>query len=1090
MPPHGPPIGPPSGSYPPQPSGPYNPMAGPQAATPQTTSQPPGQPQQPPMKAQPMAPGSVPYPPSQAPMYNQMSQQPIKKEITFPPGSIEAAQPILIKKRKFTSRDLSQIEAWRLLMCLKSGLLAESSWALDVLTVLIHDDNTYLFFGLQNMPGLLDTLLEHYKKYLSEIFEGLFTSKSTNNCINANQTVVTASTSSTSFSSSSSSSKTGPSTDGPQSKSDDEELLLPSVCRYKLRRNVKGRRLKWFEIDEDLKENSIPTMATDELISEISSSEQVTSNDKATSLNKGLLKQLPQGDPLVLLNGALNFTMKTRDGKPVKMVNCKNSHELLRRLKALSPSTNLSNSDSDGDLDGNGNCNWDPSCHILTHFACKEKFVRFVKLIKTSSSSSSNSFCFSSSSCNSSSLSSSSSSSEVKSAQNHPSSSVANDLHNVSQRQASQVECTKDATTTTPVMSNGLIDSHSEGKAANGSGSKEVTKEKEDTKDQPMAEEIYPRFKPGCKRRRQHDLFDELEEEAYHRDHPPLYAVDEYCEGLAKRCLCLSTLIRNLSFVPGNDFDMAKHPGLLMVLSRLLLLNHEHPHRKKQLEVNKGFTEDKSDEPLFNEVDMEEKVNDKPNSAEEEEDEDIDTGSEEWYWDTMHLILENCLVTLANLSGQLDLTPFPEEVSLPLLDGLLHWAVCPSAYAQDHLPTTSLTNLSPQRLALETLVKLSIREVNVDLILATPPWERLDRLFKMLPKLLSRNEDQTLREFALVLLVNLTSADPLIARAVALTGSAIPQLVSFVEMSEQSAMNVAHTHGVNALRENPELMGTTLDMVRRAALCLRAMSRIPENRALFMVFQQRLLNLVMSQILDQGVAAIMADVVYECSLSDPTLNGPKEVFLPYILPSAATEHISHSSVAVEEHTGAAVVATPAASANSTEEVNSTPVTSVATDGSLESVKKEADPSKLVADASNLSESTKTPQVVPVNGMDSKDQLDSVPKPIPNSDSLVVSSKDRVNNNSSNSADSSTFESIQTASVPLNNSVNNSSSPPSQANQVASTNETGTGVGGGSGEAGRGCPRLKELLLSYQMSPKFDSSPTSVPAMEPAAEQIS
>ena len=203
---------------------------------------------------------------------------------------------------------------------------------------------------------------------------------------------------------------------------------------------------------------------------------------------------------------------------------------------------------------------------------------------------------------------------------------------------------------------------------------------------------------------------------------------------------------------------------------------------------------------------------------------------------------------------------------MPILDGLLHWAVCPSSYAQDHLPTTSLSNLSPQRLSLETLVKLSILDRNVDLILATPPWERLNKLFKKLSKMLGRNVDQTLREFALVLMTNLAAADSTVARAVAVIGNAVPQLISFVEQSEQSAMSVANSQGINALRENPELMGTTLDMVRRSAACLRTLSRVQDNCAFFLQHQQRLLALVMSQILDQGVASIIADVIYECSL--------------------------------------------------------------------------------------------------------------------------------------------------------------------------------------------------------------------------------
>ncbi|KAI1278706.1 Trithorax group protein osa [Halotydeus destructor] len=327
---------------------------------------------------------------------------------------------------------------------------------------------------------------------------------------------------------------------------------------------------------------------------------------------------------------------------------------------------------------------------------------------------------------------------------------------------------------------------------------------------------------------------------------------------------------------------MVKHHGLMFILSRLLLLNHYHPKKKRISEPSSKVNSDEKDS-LFNEDEvMSEVKSDDLSKTDVQSDEDddslYDSTDLEWYWDAIHLILENSLVTLANISGQLDMSPFPEHISLPLLDGLLHWAVCTSSYAKDHLPTTSLPVISPQRLALETLVKLSILEGNVDLILATPPWERLDRLFKQLTKSLSRSEDQTLREFSLVLLGNFAASDTGTARSIALTGNAIPQLLAFVEETEQQAMGIASSRGINALRENPELMGTTLDMVRRAAICMRHLARMPENRQLFVNFQQRLLALVMSQILDQGVAAIIADVMYECALSEPVHSSPTPFF--------------------------------------------------------------------------------------------------------------------------------------------------------------------------------------------------------------------
>lgn len=711
----------------------------------------------------------APTGPPGAPRHHPSFPPPVK-ELTFPPNTVEGTLPRLVKKRRLTAKDVSQIEAWRLLMCLKSGMLAESTWALDVLSILVHDDNTVLYFGLQNLPGLLDVLLEHYVKYLSEIFDGLFDDNSALDDV-----------------------------------SDGEKNCL---TKYRVRRKPRPRR-KWYELESDLKENDPvatncdntkpPATTTPDLVDLAACKPHIPS----TTGNKA-------DEPLVLLNSTANFTLRSRDGKPVKIdksVSTTTADEEKRWELFNEDQTSDSGFNEDED---------DETSHILTEFESREKFVRFARVLKEKSSNTT--------------------STDVDESDKAD--------HSEKKKEESPTTTATEATITV----------------------------KQEQPDEPMQVDA-PKEEPPVKYpifrspKRVHAAMDDLEEEATHNDDSPLCPVDAHSDSLVRRTQCLSTLIRNLSFVPGNDIDMSKHKGLLMVLSRLLLLNHEHV-AKKRISTTKVADADS----LINECESldaaKTSATDDNNNASDECDL-FECAEREWHWDAIHLVLENSLVTLANIAGQLDISPFSEHISLPLLDGLLHWAVCPSSYARDHLPTTSLSSLSPQRLAMEALVKLSIQESNVDLILATPPWERLDRFFKQLAKTLSRNEDQTLREFSLVLLGNLAAADSSIARAVALTGNAIPQLISFIEETEQNALSVANQRGINALRENPELMGTTLDMVRRSALCLRHMARIPDNRPLFMNYQQRLLALVMSQILDQGVAAVIADVIYECSLSEP-----------------------------------------------------------------------------------------------------------------------------------------------------------------------------------------------------------------------------
>ena len=345
------------------------------------------------------------------------------------------------------------------------------------------------------------------------------------------------------------------------------------------------------------------------------------------------------------------------------------------------------------------------------------------------------------------------------------------------------------------------------------------------------------------KRRRMSDY----EDECYTRDEASLYLVTETHDSLARRCVCLSNILRNLTFVPGNEIEFAKNATFLGLLGKLLLLHHEHPAR-----THKQRNYDREEDADFA---------DSCSSLQ---------GEAEWWWDFLHHIRENVLVTAANIAGHMDLGQYPEEISRPVLDGLLHWAVCPAAHGQDPFPTVGPSSpLSPQRLALEALCKLCVTDNNVDLVIATPPYSRLERLCAVLTKLLCRSEEQVLREFAVNLLHYLAAADSGMARTVAIQSPCVSLLVAFIEQAEASALGVANQHGIGALRENPDSMGTSLDMLRRAAGTLLHLARHPDNRPLFLQQEQRLLALVMSQILDQQVASIISRVLFQCSRPHP-----------------------------------------------------------------------------------------------------------------------------------------------------------------------------------------------------------------------------
>lgn len=329
-----------------------------------------------------------------------------------------------------------------------------------------------------------------------------------------------------------------------------------------------------------------------------------------------------------------------------------------------------------------------------------------------------------------------------------------------------------------------------------------------------------------------------LEDEPCCPDEAALCTATAWQDALSKRCICVSNIVRSLSFIPGNDADMSRHPALVLLLGRLLLLHHQHPERSRS--PPGGYQRDKQ-----------------AGWRQEEE-----TEEEQWWWECLSVIRENAMVTLANIAGQLDLSPYPDTVCLPLLDGLLHWMVCPSAEAQDPFPLgPAHSALSPQRLALECLCKLSILADNVDLLLATPPFSRQEKLFAVLVRYVGQRKAPAQREMAVAALAHLAQGEPAAARAIAMQKGSVGNLVAFLEDGASVAQYQQSPHGL--LHAEPP----SVNMMCRAARGLLAMAKVEENRSEFVLYESRLLDVSISTPLNAGVTAIVCQVLFHLGKS-------------------------------------------------------------------------------------------------------------------------------------------------------------------------------------------------------------------------------
>uniref|UniRef100_A0AAZ3QBN3 ARID domain-containing protein n=1 Tax=Oncorhynchus tshawytscha TaxID=74940 RepID=A0AAZ3QBN3_ONCTS len=704
-------------------------------------------------------------PPVPASHIGQAPVQPplIRRDISFPPGSVEASQPILKPRGRLTMKDIGTPEAWRVMMSLKSGLLAESTWALDTMNILLYDDNSISTFNLCQLPGFLELVVEYFRRCLIQIF-GILKEYEVGDP--GQRTLTDPYAADEDWSD-----EELPEQEDMEEEEDEEE---DDERKSNADTTTSSQQVQVKKEEEE--EKSTPEKSTAEEEREGGESSSTSSPPQNLSLLQEKPKQASKFDKL-----------------PIKMVRKKDpfpggrSSKLGRRQSFDSGLIHWSI--------GGG----DTTEHIQTHFESRSDLLKQRKQVLPSAT-------------------------ESRKVAVPPTVSE-NPEETTKPGKEEQTTKTSTPTTPAPVTIDDVLS------ARPGSVTEEAVRGAAEEQKENRGQFLYSLHQAQQSRRN----ITILEDEPHSKDETALSTLSDWQDALARRCVCVSNIVRSLSFIPGNDLEMSKHPGLLLLLGRLVLLHHRHPERKQA--------------PVTYE-------------KEEDEDERMSCERDEWWWDCLEVLRENCLVTLANISGQLDLSIYPESICLPLLDGLLHWAVCPSAEALDPFPMLGPHGaLSPQRLVLETLSKLSIQDNNVDLILATPPFNRLEKLYGTLVRLVGERKVAVCREMSVVLLANLAQGDSMAARAIAVQKASVGNLLGFLEDSlaatqyQQSQSSLMHLQGAH-------FEPTSVDMMRRAARALHAMAKVEENHSEFTLYESRLLDISVSPLMNSLVSHVICDVLF------------------------------------------------------------------------------------------------------------------------------------------------------------------------------------------------------------------------------------
>ncbi|WKX90631.1 hypothetical protein Q1695_009464 [Nippostrongylus brasiliensis] len=318
----------------------------------------------------------------------------------------------------------------------------------------------------------------------------------------------------------------------------------------------------------------------------------------------------------------------------------------------------------------------------------------------------------------------------------------------------------------------------------------------------------------------------------------------------ALRALALSNILRGFSFLPGCEQLLCAHNGLLYVLGRFLQLLVTETRVQRAKPAPKIEVDAPLPEPESFEVARQRALSLL----------DCDDSQQVLLVETANQLRDDAFVMLCHMSVALDLFDVPDRLSYPIYDGILHWCATSVPEATDPIPPAAV---SPRNYSLEIMCKMSVLERNVDMLLSTGSWPRMEKIVRLLARMLSMSEETHNREFAIVILNALCNASEAVCYVAAMETPTIPNLVSFIETSDQSMHQVMQTHGMPALRDNPEMMGTSVGMLRRAAAMLRLLVKVPDAYRAYARFQQRLLQFTMSQLMDSRVAGMIADALYE-----------------------------------------------------------------------------------------------------------------------------------------------------------------------------------------------------------------------------------
>ncbi|CAF1073191.1 unnamed protein product [Rotaria sordida] len=408
-------------------------------------------------------------------------------------------------------------------------------------------------------------------------------------------------------------------------------------------------------------------------------------------------------------------------------------------------------------------------------------------------------------------------------------------------------------------------------------------------------------------------LQDELIDYDYNKQHTDRY------HSVMIRCSCLTTIIRNLSFIEENEY-LANDRRLLDIFERILNCHHQDMHRifDYNFHLHQQYfhtCSNCSDTINIDDIQLESAIDstiqvDSTNllnefflqnftkiSTDTKIDDPLSCTNDCNQRHLMYL-LDNTFITISNLSTSIEFRHCYSITRYRFINTLIHWILCSLSFAnepfismiiEDKFSINSTINnnnnnnkkkekiyITPRQISLQILAKLCTNEINVDFILLDLNIKKLKLLCHTLLSIMNTlNQEDINREYCLLIICSLCKRNRQLVEFFSSHIICIELIFNYLEFYEYnqqqyliatltSCYNTTSSSSSSSLLTIP--INHSIDMMIDTCIQLLLLfASIKENNCL-KLFEYKLLNMSSSIYFEQKILKSFADILYMMKL--------------------------------------------------------------------------------------------------------------------------------------------------------------------------------------------------------------------------------